>query len=118
MESIWWVLSRSGKTYLSGIPGSALLSQMRHTTFNFEVNEGYKDTTGPSITVSFPLQEDSSVKILVGLHTLDSPLKCGTGSRARHPLRKVKDGDDIFILAKDRLGSYYKDLSLFRFLLN
>ena len=111
MESIWWVFKQIWKkTYLSGIPVQPYCPRCATPLSNFEVNEGYKDNYRPS-GHSFFSSEDSSAKFLCGLLHPGLSLKCGTCSWARHPLRKGRDGDDIFILAKDRLGSYYKDLS-------
>jgi isoleucyl-tRNA synthetase len=76
---------------------------------NFEVNEGYREVTGPSITVTFPLADDPCVKFLVWTTTpwtLPSNVALAVGPDITYV--KVRDGSDCFILAKDRLGAYYK----------
>lgn len=114
MESIWWVFKQiwEKKLIYQGFRVQPYCPRCATPLSNFEVNEGYKDTTGPSITVSFPLREDSSVKILVWTTTpwtLPSNVALAVGPDIRYV--KVRDGENVFILAKDRLGSYYKDLS-------
>jgi len=79
---------------------------------NFEVTEGYKEVQGPSITVSFPVSNDPKTKFLVWTTTpwtLFSNVALAVGPKIIYV--KIKDGEDVFIMAKDRMAAYYKDLS-------
>lgn len=114
MESIWWVFKQiwEKKLIYQGFRVQPYCPRCSTPLSNFEVNEGYKDTTGPSITVSFPLADDSKTKILVWTTTpwtLPSNVALAVGPDITYV--KVQDGENRFILAKDRLSSYYKDIS-------
>ncbi len=112
MESIWWVFSEVWKKGLiyQGFRVQPYCPRCATPLSNFEVNEGYKDVTGPSITVTFPIAGDERVKLLVWTTTpwtLPSNVVCAVGPDINYV--KIRDGDDIFILAQDRLGAYYRD---------
>lgn len=114
MESIWWVFKQiwEKKLIYQGFRVQPYCPRCATPLSNFEVNEGYKDTTGPSITVAFPLADDCSTKILVWTTTpwtLPSNVVLAVGPDIRYV--KVQDGNEKYILAKDRLSSYYKDQS-------
>jgi len=115
MESIWWVFKRiwdKGLIY-RGFRVQPYCPRCATPLSNFEVNEGYKDVSGPSITVSFPLVDDPGTKILVWTTTpwtLPSNVALAVGEKIVYV--KIKDGDNIYIMAKERLGSYYKDVSM------
>ncbi|MDR0307957.1 MAG: isoleucine--tRNA ligase [Chitinispirillales bacterium] len=114
MESIWWVFRQmwdKGLIY-QGFRVQPYCPRCATPLSNFEVNEGYKDKSGPSITVAFPLADDPNVKFLVWTTTpwtLPSNVALAVGADIIYV--KIKVGDDIYILAKDRLGAYYKDIS-------
>ncbi|MFP4163661.1 MAG: isoleucine--tRNA ligase [Chitinispirillaceae bacterium] len=114
MESIWWVFRQiwdKGLIY-QGFRVQPYCPRCATPLSNFEVNEGYKDTRDPSITVSFPLADDPSVKILVWTTTpwtLPSNVVLAAGPDITYV--KVKDGENAYILARDRLSAYYKDPS-------
>jgi len=114
MESIWWVFSQVWKKGLiyQGFRVQPYCPRCATPLSNFEMNEGYKDVQSPSITVSFPLAHDPSTRLLVWTTTpwtLPSNVACAVGPDIRYV--KVQDGDSVFILAKDRIGAYYKDPS-------
>jgi isoleucyl-tRNA synthetase len=114
MESIWWVFKQVWDRNLiyQGFRVQPYCPRCATPLSNFEVGEGYKDVQGPSITVSFPLADDSSTKILVWTTTpwtLPSNVALATGPDIQYV--KISDGNDFFILAKDRLPAYYKDSS-------
>ncbi len=112
MESIWWVFKQiweKGLIY-QGFRVQPYCPRCATPLSNFEVNEGYKDVSGPSITVSFPLANDVKTKILVWTTTpwtLPSNVALAVGKDIGYV--KILDGENVFILAKDRLASYYKD---------
>lgn len=114
MESIWWVFKQIWDKNLiyEGFRVQPYCPRCTTPLSNFELNEGYQDKQGPSITVSFPLKEDPQVKILVWTTTpwtLPSNVILAVGKDVDYV--KVKDNDEYFILAKDRLSAYYKNES-------
>ncbi|MDR3012437.1 MAG: isoleucine--tRNA ligase [Chitinispirillales bacterium] len=114
MESIWWVFRQiwdKGLIY-RGFRVQPYCPRCSTPLSNFEVNEGYKDISSPSITVSFPLVDDPDTAILVWTTTpwtLPSNVALAVGEKIEYV--KIKDGDNIYIMAKERLGAYYKDES-------
>ncbi|MBD3344319.1 MAG: isoleucine--tRNA ligase [Chitinivibrionales bacterium] len=114
MESIWWVFKQVWEKELiyQGFRVQPYCPRCATPLSNFEVNEGYQDTQGPSITVTFPLTDDPQTKILVWTTTpwtLPSNVVLAVGEDI--PYVKIRDGESLYILAKDRLGAYYKDES-------
>ncbi|MBN1308198.1 MAG: isoleucine--tRNA ligase [Chitinispirillaceae bacterium] len=114
MESIWWVFSEVWKKGLiyRGFRVQPYCPRCATPLSNFEVNEGYKDVSGPSITVTFPLAGDERVKLLAWTTTpwtLPSNVVCAVGPDIDYV--KILDGSDVFIIARDRLGAYYRSES-------
>jgi isoleucyl-tRNA synthetase len=114
MESIWWVFSQIWKKDLiyQGFRVQPYCPRCATPLSNFEVTEGYKEVQGPSITVSFPVSNDPKTKFLVWTTTpwtLFSNVALAVGPKIIYV--KIKDGEDVFIMAKDRMAAYYKDLS-------
>jgi isoleucyl-tRNA synthetase len=112
MESIWWVFSEVWKKGLiyQGFRVQPYCPRCATPLSNFEVNEGYKDITGPSITVSFPIEGDESTKILVWTTTpwtLPSNVALAVGPEINYV--KIRDGENVFIIAEDRMDAYYQD---------
>jgi isoleucyl-tRNA synthetase len=119
MESIWWVFKKIWEKGLMyrGFRVQPYCPRCATTLSNFEMNEGYRDVNGPSITVTFPIDGDEKTKFLVWTTTpwtLPSNVALAAGPDIRYV--KVKDGDNIFILAKERLPAYYKDESAYSIL--
>ncbi|HUI92900.1 MAG TPA: isoleucine--tRNA ligase [Chitinivibrionales bacterium] len=119
MESIWWVFSEIWKKGLiyQGFRVQPYCPRCATPLSNFEMNEGYKDVQSPSITVYFPLVNDPSTKLLVWTTTpwtLPSNVACAVGPEISYV--KVQDGDSRYIIAKDRIGAYYKDPSQYKVL--
>lgn len=119
MESIWWVFKQVWDKQLiyQGFRVQPYCPRCTTPLSNFEVNEGYKDTTGPSITVTFPLADDPKTKVLVWTTTpwtLPSNVALAVGADIEY--LKIRDGDDVFILAKDRLSAYYRDTESYQVL--
>ena len=113
MESIWWVqkeLWTKGLLY----EGSYILPYCPHdgtVLSNHELNlGGYKDVHDPAVTVKFQLRDEKNTSFLAWTTTpwtLPSNLALSVGPRVEYV--KIRDGDEFFILAKSRLGAYYKD---------
>jgi isoleucyl-tRNA synthetase len=115
MESIWWVFNRlweKGYVYEGYyiLPYSPALAT---PLSNFEVNlGGYHEVTDPAITVRFELADEPGTYILAWTTTpwtLPSNLGLTFGPDIDYV--KVADGDEHYILGKDRLPAYYKDES-------
>lgn len=114
MESIWWVFKQiwEKKLIYRGFRVQPYCPRCATPLSNFEMNEGYKEVSGPSITVTFPVAGDEKTKFLVWTTTpwtLPSNVALAVGPDIRYV--KVRDGGDVFILAKDRLAAYYKNES-------
>jgi isoleucyl-tRNA synthetase len=111
MESIWWVFNQVWKKDLlyQGFRVQPYCPRCATPLSNFEVNEGYKDTDGPSITVSFLSEEDENTRFLVWTTTpwtLPSNVLLAVGPDITYV--KVRDGEQYYILAEDRLSTYYR----------
>ncbi len=113
METIWWVFKRlweKGLVYQGHyiLPYSPALAT---PLSNFEVNlGGYQDVDDPAITVRFRLNERENTFILAWTTTpwtLPSNLALAVGGEI--PYVEIQDGDNRYILAEARLGSYFRD---------
>ncbi len=111
MESIWWVfkslwdkgLIYKGNKILPYCPRCAT------PLSNFETNQGYVDVQDPAITVRFRLVDAPDTFFLAWTTTpwtLPSNMALAVGPRMRY--LKVLDGQTTYILAKERLGVYYR----------
>ncbi len=119
MESIWWVFSEVWKKGLiyQGFRVQPYCPRCATPLSNFEVNEGYRDVPGPSITVTFPIAGNEQTKLLVWTTTpwtLPSNVVCAVSPDITYV--KIRDGKDIFILAQDRLSAYYRQESNYEIL--
>lgn len=112
MESIWWVVKElwdrgllyEGYYILPYCPRcSTVLS-------NFELNlGGYQEVHDPSITVRFKVDGEENTYFLAWTTTpwtLPSNLALAMGPDIDYV--KVKDGDEYYILARERLSAYYR----------
>ncbi|NLG34725.1 MAG: isoleucine--tRNA ligase [Lentisphaerae bacterium] len=111
MESIWWVFRQlwdkgliyEGRKILPYCPRCAT------PLSNFETNQGYQEVQDPAITVRFRLTDEPATWILAWTTTpwtLPSNLALAVGPDI--PYVRVQDGDAVYILARERLGVYYK----------
>ena len=117
MESIWWVFK---ELYSKGLiyEGYNILPyspKLGCPLSNFEVNlGGYKDVTDQAVTVRFLIDGTTDTYFLAWTTTpwtLPSNLALALGADIDYV--KVKDGDEYYILGKDRLSHYYKDESAY-----
>ncbi len=115
MESIWWVFKQlweRGFVYEGYyiLPYSPALAT---PLSNFEVNlGGYHEVTDPAITVKFELVDEPDTAILAWTTTpwtLPSNLGLALGPDVDYV--KVRDGEQYYILGKERLPAYYQDAS-------
>ena len=113
MESIWWVMK---ELWTKGLlyEGHYILPYCPHcgtVLSNHELNlGGYKDVHDPAVTVKFALKDEPSTAFLAWTTTpwtLPSNLALSLGPDIEYV--KIQDGSEAFILAKSRLGAYYKD---------
>ena len=113
MESIWWVfktLYDKGLIY-QGYNILPYSPKLACPLSNFEVNlGGYRDVVDQAITVRFLMDGTTDTYFLAWTTTpwtLPSNLALALGPDIDYV--KVKDGDEYYILGKDRLSHYYKD---------
>lgn len=113
MESIWWIIKQlmdKGLMYegFNIMPYSPALST---PLSNFEVNlGGYQEVTDPAVTVKFKLKEEDSTYFLAWTTTpwtLPSNLGLALGPDIIYV--KIRDGEEYYIIAKERLSAYYKN---------
>jgi len=110
MESIWWVFKQlwdQGLVY-EGYKILPYCPRCATPLSNFEANQGYADVNDPAITVRFKLNgEDGYILAWTTTPwTLPSNMALAVGADIDYV--KVKDGEDIFIIAESRLSAYYK----------
>ncbi len=121
MESIWWVFRQlwdQGLVY----EGYYILPyswKLATPLSNFEVNlGGYREVDDPAVTVRFQLKDPTTlgasstdkVSFLAWTTTpwtLPSNLGLALGPEVSYV--RIADGEEQFILARERLGHYYKD---------
>lgn len=113
MESIWWVfksLYEKGLIY-QGYNILPYSPKLACPLSNFEVNlGGYRDVVDQAITVRFLIDGTKDTYFLAWTTTpwtLPSNLALALGPNIDYV--KVKDGDEYYILGKDRLSHYYKN---------
>ena len=117
METIWWVLSELWKKGLM-YEGFYILPYCPRCSTPLSNHElslgGYVDVADPAITVKFELESEPRTFFLAWTTTpwtLPSNLGLALGADIRYV--KVRDGQEQYILAKDRLPAYYRDPSAY-----
>ncbi|MBN1556985.1 MAG: isoleucine--tRNA ligase, partial [Lentisphaerae bacterium] len=112
MESIWWVfkalwdkgLIYEGQKVLPYCPRCAT------PLSNFETNQGYVEVTDPAVTIRFRAADEPGAWFLAWTTTpwtLPSNM-----ALAVHPdlvYARVRDGDNVYYLARERVPVYYPD---------
>ena len=112
MESVWWVFKAlwdKGLVY-EGYKILPYCPRCATPLSNFETNQGYKEVVDPAITIRFKLRDEENSYILAWTTTpwtLPSNLALAVGPEVEYV--KVKDGDEFFYLAENRLGAYYRE---------
>ncbi len=103
MESIWWVFKTLWDRKLIYESKKVVAYSPRLSTplSNFEVNQGYKDTQDPSVTIRFPVKDQQDTFFLAWT-TTPWTLISNLGLTVHPELEyvKVKVKDEMFILAK------------------
>jgi isoleucyl-tRNA synthetase len=108
MESVWWVFSELHKKGLvyRGVKVMPYSTGCTTTLSNFEANMNYKDTSDPSVVVSFPLEDDPTVSLLAWTTTpwtLPSNLGLCVNPEFKYLKIKDKKSGNTWILAEARL---------------
>jgi len=113
MESIWWVVNQlwqKGLIY-EGFYILPYCPRCSTALSNFELNlGGYKEVQDPALTVRFQVKGEANTYILAWTTTpwtLPSNLALALGADITYV--KIQDKNEFFILAKDLLGSLYKN---------
>ena len=112
MESIWWIMQELWKRQLlyEGYYILPYCPRCSTALSNFELNlGGYQDVQDPSITVKFKLIDEPNTYFLAWTTTpwtLPSNLALALGPEIEYV--KVADGSEQYILAEERLPTYYK----------
>jgi len=110
MESIWWVFKSLWEKELIYEGNKILPYCPRCATplSNFETNQGYEEVQDPAVTIRFAVAGQPRTYLLAWTTTpwtLPSNLALAVGADITYV--KVRDGDDVYLLAKDRLAAYY-----------
>ncbi|MBI2618324.1 class I tRNA ligase family protein [Candidatus Kaiserbacteria bacterium] len=119
-ESVWWAFGELYKKKLiyKGFKSMHLCPRCGTTLSNFEVNQGYKDTTDISAYVKFPLKDRPDAFLLVWTTTpWTLPGNMAVAVNKDITYAKIQIGRDILILAKNRLsilGGGYKIIEEFK----
>ncbi|XP_064374878.1 isoleucine--tRNA ligase, cytoplasmic [Dromaius novaehollandiae] len=113
METVWWVFKQlydKGLVY-RGVKVMPYSTACNTPLSNFESHQNYKDVQDPSVTVSFPLDEDASVS-LVAWTTTPWTLPSNLALCVNPELQYIKLRDNatgkIYILMEARLIALYK----------
>lgn len=113
MESVWWVFKQlydKGLVY-EGFRVMPFSAKLGTPLSNFEAGENYKEVDDPSVTVSLPLVDDPNTSLLIWTTTpwtLVSNLAVMAGPDIYYVKIKDNSSGHQYILAKSRLGAYYK----------
>ncbi len=112
MESVWWVF---GQLYEKGLiyEGFKVMHyspKLGTPISNFEANLNYQDVDDPSLTVRFKLRggEGSLLVWTTTPWTLPMNLAVCVGPEIDYVKIRVKESNEVVILAQDRLGAYFE----------
>ncbi|MFY7842548.1 MAG: isoleucine--tRNA ligase [Rhabdochlamydiaceae bacterium] len=121
MESVWWVFGELYKKSLiyEGFKVMPFSAKLGTPLSNFEANLNYKDVDDPSLTVKFSLTEEKNTYFLVWTTTpwtLPSNLALAVSPSVDYVKIQVFESNDIYILGKNRLSTYFKEESTYKIL--
>lgn len=113
MESVWWVFKSVYDKGLIYEDYRVVPYCVRCTTplSNFEVNQGYEDKQDKTVTVKFKVKDTASKFVLAWTTTpwtLPANIGLAVGADIEY-VEVLDDSGETYILAKDRLSSYYKN---------
>uniref|UniRef100_A0A8C9NCE2 Isoleucine--tRNA ligase, cytoplasmic n=2 Tax=Serinus canaria TaxID=9135 RepID=A0A8C9NCE2_SERCA len=121
MESVWWVFKQlydKGLVY-RGVKVMPFSTACNTPLSNFESHQNYKDVQDPSVTVSFPLEEDPDVSLVAWTTTpwtLPSNLALCVNPELQYVKLRDKATGKIYILMESRLVALYKSDSEYQIL--
>ncbi|NXK96077.1 SYIC protein, partial [Formicarius rufipectus] len=123
MESVWWVFKQlydKGLVY-RGVKVMPFSTACNTPLSNFESHQNYKDVQDPSVTVSFPLEEDASVSLVAWTTTpwtLPSNLALCVNPELQYVKVRGKYNatGNIYVLMESRLVALYKSDSEYEIL--
>ena len=112
MESVWWVFKELyGRGYIyEGHRIMHICTRCETTLSQSEVAEGYKDIKDLSATVKFELEDEPGTFVLAWTTTpwtLIGNVALAVGKDINYV--KVKTGDELLILAKERFSEIFKE---------
>lgn len=118
MESVWWVFKTvhdKGLIYESHrvVPYCPRCST---PLSNFEVNQGYENRQDKALTVKFKLLDQENTFVLAWTTTpwtLPANLGLAVGEAVEYAKIKDHSTGEFYILAHDRVATYYKNPELF-----
>ena len=112
MESVWWVFKRlwdRGLVY-EGYKSLAYCPRCATELSNFEVNQGYRDTQDPSITIRFRVKEAENTSILAWTTTpwtLPANMALAISTDCEYARVQLRDGERL-ILARERIDPVFR----------
>ncbi|XP_043933338.1 isoleucine--tRNA ligase, cytoplasmic isoform X1 [Protopterus annectens] len=113
METVWWVFKQlydKGLVY-RGVKVMPFSTACNTPLSNFESNQNYKDVQDPSVIVTFPLEEDSSVALVAWTTTpwtLPSNLSVCVNPDMQYVKLQDNASGQVFILMEARLSALFK----------
>ncbi|HBE03959.1 MAG TPA: isoleucine--tRNA ligase, partial [Spirochaetia bacterium] len=112
MESIFWVFKSlwEKKLVYEGMKILPYCPRCATPLSNFETNQGYKETDDPSVTVRFRSAASPDTWFLAWTTTpwtLPSNFALAVGKGIKYV--KIRDNNNFYIMAKERLPVYYKN---------
>ncbi len=106
IETVWWLLQRfwNRGLFYAGFKVVPYCPRCQTALSDHEVSQGYKTVLDPSVYVKFPLADEENAFILAWTTTpwtLPGNVALAVGKRIAYV--KVRQGDEIYYLAEDRL---------------
>ncbi|XP_058844486.1 isoleucine--tRNA ligase, cytoplasmic-like [Acipenser ruthenus] len=113
METVWWVFKQlydKGLVY-RGVKVMPFSTACNTPLSNFESHQNYKDVQDPSVTVTFPLEEDESVSLIAWTTTpwtLPSNLALCVNPELMYVKIKDHATGKVYIMMEARLSALFK----------
>ncbi|XP_056381265.1 isoleucine--tRNA ligase, cytoplasmic [Hyla sarda] len=113
METVWWVFKQlfdKGLVY-RGVKVMPFSTACNTPLSNFESHQNYKDVQDPSVIVTFPLLEDSTVSLVAWTTTpwtLPSNMALCVNPELIYVKLRDKSNGNVYILMEARLSALFK----------
>ena len=114
MESVWWVfgeLYRKGLVY-EGYKVMPFSARLGTPLSNFEANLNYRDVDDPSLTITFPLEDEPETSLVAWTTTpWTLPSNLAVAVHPELEYAKIRDSatGQQYIIAEARLGANFKE---------